>query len=702
MSTSPLLSLRNFSPLLRLIVFRWVALALGGFIALASSANAQITLGAAEDFAVLGGSTVTNTGATVISGDVGVSPGTAITGFPPGTVVNGIIRSNDAVAAQAHNDAALAFTQLGLEQPTSNLTGQNLGGLTLMPGVYRYDMNAQLTGTLNLDTGGNPNALFHFQIGSDLTTASNSSVVLLNGTSDNIFWMIGTSATLGTDSEFVGTIIADQSITLTTGAALDGRALAINGAVTLDSNTIRLVVLSDSGDPAVIEISGSSGDTVLISTGTLLGLEVAFHDSAVLLEFTQGSFADLDPIVGLTPNELAVATALDDLAADQSDNELIGELNSLQIADVPGALSLLSPEDFGAIFTTGLAISQVQIGNLERRLSEVRQGRTGFSDSDFAVTDSRGAQNYDGKRVLMPDGKASLQMDAKGDVQFEEESDTESYSANRDHRWGFFISGTGELGDLESTSLARGSSFATGGVTVGTDYRVNRHLVVGAALGYASTSSDLSRGGDLDIDSGKGSLYATLYGGGFYLNGIVGAGYGSIDTKRRTIGGFAHGRTDAIDFNGLLGTGYDFRHGALTWGPVASLQYTTVGIDSFEEQHALGALRIHGQSQDSLKSAVGMRAAYSQKAGRVVITPEIRAQWQHEHLDSRSSIDAGFAPGNSFTVHGPEIGRDALLLDVGASVQLSSKVAIFGYYTGELGRENYTVHSINAGVRVSF
>ncbi len=257
------------------------------------------------------------------------------------------------------------------------------------------------------------------------------------------------------------------------------------------------------------------------ASGTLLGLQVIYQPNAVLLRFTQGSFAGLAPV--LTPNELQVARALDQLAANQPNNALIRELDGLPLGQLPGALSLLSPEDFAAIFTSGFAISQVQIGNLEHRLSDVRQ------DAGYAVTNSHGAQNYDGKSSLGLEGKESKEV-----VQS---------TVEREDRWGFFISGTGERGDLESTSFARGSDFTTGGVTVGADYRVTRHLVLGAAIGYANTSSDLSREGNLDINSGKGSLYATLYEEGFYLNGIVGAGYSSLDTRRRTVGGFARGDT---------------------------------------------------------------------------------------------------------------------------------------------------------------
>ena len=195
-------------------------------------------LGTAAPFAVLGGSTVTSTGNTVVNGNLGVYPGLAITGFPPGIVV-GITYSGGAIAQQAQADARSAFTTLGLETPTQNLTGTDLGGLTLSPGIRNFNSSAQLTGTLILDAGGNSNARFDFLIGSTLTTATDSKVTLINGArADNVYWRIGTSATLGTGTSFFGDILADQSITFVTRSTLYGRALALTGAVTMDNNII--------------------------------------------------------------------------------------------------------------------------------------------------------------------------------------------------------------------------------------------------------------------------------------------------------------------------------------------------------------------------------------------------------------------------------------------------------------------------------
>ncbi|HBW21454.1 MAG TPA: DUF3494 domain-containing protein, partial [Actinobacteria bacterium] len=204
----------------------------------ASAAQAPVGLGTAAPFAVLAGSTVTNTGLSVISGDLGVSPGTAITGFPPGVVIDGTVHDADAVALQAQNDLTTAYNDAAGRTPATPVTA-DLGGQTLVPGVYNATSSMGLTGTVTLNAEGNPDAVFIFQAGSTLITASSSTVNLINGAQAcNVFWQVGSSATLGTGSSFVGSILALTSITVQTGTTVAGRVLARNGAVTLDDNVI--------------------------------------------------------------------------------------------------------------------------------------------------------------------------------------------------------------------------------------------------------------------------------------------------------------------------------------------------------------------------------------------------------------------------------------------------------------------------------
>jgi hypothetical protein len=231
-----------------------------------SPAFAQIPLGTAQNFAILGGSTVTNTGPSNITGNLGVSPGSSVTGFPPGVVTGGSIHAADAVAAQAQSDLTTAYNTAAGTPCGVDLTGQNLGGLVLTPGVYCFTSSAALTGTLTLNFQGNPNAAFLFKIGSTLTTASASSVILTNnaGTTcpPNVNWQVGSSATLGTGSTFIGNVLALTSITLTTGANVTGRALARNGAVTLDTNGVSIGACAA---VAPVPALGSAGLIVLLA-----------------------------------------------------------------------------------------------------------------------------------------------------------------------------------------------------------------------------------------------------------------------------------------------------------------------------------------------------------------------------------------------------------------------------------------------------
>lgn len=200
------------------------------------------TLGNVEDFAVLAGTTVTNTGAnTTIVGDVGVSPGAAISGMPVGQPTGGSIHAGDATAAQAQTALTSLYNNLAGRSCGTNLTSEDLGGMTLAPGVYCFNTSAALTGTLTLNGQGNPNAVFIIEVGSTLTTASNAVVDLIGGAqAANVYWQIGSSATLGTGTAFQGNIVALQSITVNAGSSLTGRVLARNGAVTIDSSTLAL------------------------------------------------------------------------------------------------------------------------------------------------------------------------------------------------------------------------------------------------------------------------------------------------------------------------------------------------------------------------------------------------------------------------------------------------------------------------------
>jgi hypothetical protein len=239
----------------------------------AMAATATVNLGTASTFAVLAGSAITNTGPTTIGGDIGLSPGTSITGFPPGSQSSGATYVADGVSLSAENDLITASNDAAARSPFTTVSG-DLGGSTLVSGVYRSASSMGLTGTVTLDGAGNPDSVFIFEAGSSLTTASSSSVTLENGAQAcNVFWQVGSSATLGTTTNFAGSILATASVTLNTGATVNGRVLALGGAVTMDDNTIivptcLLATTTTTTTSATTTTSSTTSTTIAPSTST--------------------------------------------------------------------------------------------------------------------------------------------------------------------------------------------------------------------------------------------------------------------------------------------------------------------------------------------------------------------------------------------------------------------------------------------------
>lgn len=1033
---------------------RWrngLCLAACGFGLLTSTAHAQ-SLGAATDFAVLGGSSVTNTGFTIINGNLGVSPGSAITGFPPGSVIGTTYTGAASLAGTAHADTVIAYDLIAGQAFTSNLTGMDLGGQTLSPGVYHFDTSAQLTGTLFLDTGGLPGQTFHFQIGSTLTTADFSAITILGaGAAPNIFWQVGSSATLGIGTAFEGNILALTSITLTTGSGIsNGRALAINGGVTMDSNNINNggaaaldlnagtywngsasnlwsgtnwspdttgavnqniaasganVIFSVTGvvpqfqntlldvnqdissltinDGVAVSISGSnmltisgaglitgirvndgagrftiasnltlagnsqtitvnnadgmlvsgiiggsigltkagtgelqltgqnvytgptsvsagtlhlgngltgsissaslvsvaagsvllidlgnggtfgnqvvndglvqwvapgsntqastsvisgtgsmlitsagtttlqgtnvfSGGTTINTTGTVLagnpsgvsgtpygtgtltiqqgyvdtlnsqvlqinvggyaqsGGEIGMHlqgstpgtytqfnvagtanltggtvfvydasgvyvpngaragtpggDVQTIIQTTgglTGQFASnlpeaefynaqfdqvfnyrqgstlLYPTItydadnayvtwvrdlyasppGLTPNQDAVADGLDGYqAVNPGDMDgALTYLNGQPLAALPGLYDLIAPDELTAMFQIGFHAAEIQAASIQQHLEQVRFGAMDQSASQEDKTLS----SAQGGKVV-------------GEVA--------PATAPPARQWNLFVEGLGGGANVDGTSNASGYDFTTIGGMMGADYLVNEGFAVGVTGGYANTDASLINGGSIETDSYRGAVYATLFGGGFYLDALAGLAYNSYDTEREALLGRATGSTDGLEMSALLNGGYNMRSGNWAYGPVASLAYTRVSLDGFTESGSLTPLRYPDQHQESLRSNLGARISYTTQLGGVRVTPQARITWQHEFMDSTQSMDASFAsgPGPVFSVDGPEIGRDSALITAGVNVQISPTVSAYAFYSGQVGRTNYSSHNVTLGVRITF
>jgi outer membrane autotransporter protein len=388
-----------------------------------------------------------------------------------------------------------------------------------------------------------------------------------------------------------------------------------------------------------------------------------------------------------TPNEKAAGNLLDTIQIDPKAADLMAYLYKQPFSSLPGDLAQISPDALTSFYEITFSNANIQRLNIEGRLDDLRAGSTGFS-SNMNVKPPPAS----------PEGKGAVEgKSGKNPVE-------QALQPAPENRWGIWVTGFGDFVNVDGDYNGHGYDFTTGGFTVGVDYRITDQFAIGAMGEYAHTWTSLKPSGDIDVDSGRGGVYATWFNHGFYLDGAIYGGHNVYSSSRATLGGMASGGTGGAEYNTFISGGYDFHCGHLTVGPTAALQYTYVNIDSFSEHGSLAPLDIHSQSAESLRSDFGLRAFYQWQIGKVLVEPSLRAAWEHEYKYSALPITAGFAgiPGPSATFFGPSEGHDSAIVSAGVSVQWTPMIATYINYDGQLGRSRYDSNAVTGGVKISF
>jgi autotransporter-associated beta strand protein len=638
-----------------------------------------------------GTGTLTLTGANTYTGGTTITAGTLQLGNG-GTAgsITGDVTDNGALAF----DRSDSVTFGGVISGTGSVVKLGTGVLTL-PGTDTYTGATTVNaGSLIVDgsiasaeTVVNPNGFLggHGIIGGNLVN---------NG----IVGQVNSPETLTVEGDYTQTSQGILRIGVSGLAAGQHDLLAVNGHAAV-GGTLQFIRLGNfnlqPGDQITFltannGVSGTFGkvENGIAGTGTIVQVDVIAQPNSFVLEGTQGSFTQ--ELKGLlTPNEGAVAKMLDSAAGDPRAAQLFQFLNSQPLANLPHDLSLISPAQISSFHATGAAHGNTQIANLGGRMANIRAGLTGFSSIGLTLNGGPVSSAAGFAGVSGPEGKSGPSVLAPAP----------------DNRWGVFVTGVGEFTNVDSTSNAAGYDVDTGGVTFGVDYRVCPFFALGLSAGYAHTRVNIdSAGGNIDVNSGKFGLYATAFAQSFYLDAAVTGGPSGYNSHRSALQGTANGSTDSGDVNALIAAGYDWKFGGLTIGPTASFQYGYIGLDSFTETGSLAPLKFPDQTAESERTAFGFKTTYDWKIGHIDLLPEFRAAWQHEYGDTEYSIVANLASGagNSFTVTGPPIGRDSLLIGTGVAVVWSERISTYIYYDGEFARTNYLSNNVSAGVRVTF
>jgi autotransporter-associated beta strand protein len=522
------------------------------------------------------------------------------------------------------------------------------------------------------------------------------------------------------------TQMAAATLSLTINSLAVHDDLAVTGTAAL-GGTLQLNLAS-----GFVPVANSTID--LVQTGglngtTFSGLVVVPAYERSTLEYTNtdvsvlfGGRIFLAQAAGLTPNQTAVATYIDQFATTVTTGNfglLVANIYPLSTnpAALESALDQISPQSLQVFRSIAFDNAIFSSQQLNDHLANLRDGLTGFDGSQLSVMDSTldPTLSQINSRLLAwnPEATPGLLSDAVdpifGGVDMKDNKDMRIAEAPEPASpWSTFIAGDVVLADLSHTDDTEHQDYTTGSVMLGADYRIDKHFTVGALLAYGHTGATLDHNGSsATVDSYSPGIYASYVDGGWYGNGLFSYSYNSYTEDRNistgALTGTNHGAPQGNQFTGNLTGGYEFHRGGWKFGPVASLQYVNLGINSFSEEGPT-ALNIQSQSDDSLRSQLGFEARYSVKTGSVILTPHVSASWQHEFLDNSDGITSQFnqVGSGSFSVQTANPERDSAFIDLGLDAQIDKEVTLFVDYQTEAGQANFFAQSVQAGVKIGF
>jgi autotransporter-associated beta strand protein len=672
------------------------------YIDAATAANSSITNNHFLNFqqtATAGAATITNTGSSILQFS------------NTSTAGNALITTNSGAGVWFYGNASgdtaqFTFNGTGILDISGSNAPVTTGSISGV-GDYFLGSNDLVVGVNNLSTtvsGVFQDGGVNGGVGGSLTKSGTGTLTL----SGNNIYSGGTTVAQG-----ILAVGSTQALGMGS-LAVDGGTLETSGGpstIQVKSNYLQasggtLLLTLDNGQQDAVSVGGTAivggtlalaygngfqlnlGDSVTVITANgLSGLYNQWNNPAggrlfPIYNSTQVSLESVLPtfqISGLTPNEKAVAGALDNSFEDSAHYPLILNLVGQSNAALPGIYHQIDPSGLTALYQMNFNFSRSQAALADQRLEAAA-----LQDEDSPSAWRQGDVRFAGNLPASQDQALAQNL-------------------SHPNQWGSFVSGSGDFGTLSGDGNASGYNFTVSGLTAGADYGFGTDLTAGILLGFAQGTADNNGGGEVDFTGGQLGFYGGWRNHGIHAEILVEGGLNSFKYQQAGFGGMATASPTGQDYSGNLDLGYDFKIEKLKVGPFASVQYTYTHFGAFNEVGSNAPLAFSGQGEGSFISDLGANFVQELNWDSTTLNPGFSAAWEHVYQGYQDSLNANLGSASeSFAVVGPATGQNALVLGIGLAASLKDGPAFFARYQGKVGMTNYTEQNLEGGVKIGF